>query len=670
MSLVVREGNYLALGAKVSKNQISFTFEAEKEDVCRIILIHKTTKEREYVSVSEEFNTGSLRSVIVSGLNPQEYNYLYEINGKEQLDPYATVIVGREIWNDQNRKEDKFKLTAGFDTNSFSWGADKNPEVAKSDMIMYKLHVRSFTMGLKTAGKVRGTFAAVKNKIPYLKDLGITTVELMPVYEFEEMPIPEEVQVPEYVKWIPENEDKIQPVILGAEEKQINMWGYGEGNYFAVKSSYASVPEKASIEFKKLIKALHENGMECVMEMHFPENISHVFIMNVLHFWEKEYHVDGFHLIGSNLPIGSIVHDPLLSRTKIFAEHFNGEYDSRRIYKNLYIYKDEYHYSVRQLLNHYDTDIIEFSNQQKKQDVHYGFVNYLASNNGYTLADVFMYNEKHNEDNGEENRDGTDYNLSYNFGIEGPSRKRFVQDTRRNRMRLAFTMLMYAQGVPMIMAGDEFGNTQAGNNNAYCQDNPVGWVNWTQFNKYKEDRDFLKSLIQFRKEHKLITKEVPFRFTDYRSVGAPDLSYHGEFAWISQIDHGRKSLGMMYCGAYAGEGQNKTDIYIAHNLNADPVRLALPILPNKKWTLNGELLEEQQYVSVSGMNIMVLFTIEVPPEKKPRRRRKSAKKVEKEQAGQNLQTEAGTDAVKSDVAETVETEVSTPEAVETEAFEI
>lgn len=623
MNLTVKEGNYLTLGAKVAKNQITFTFEGEKEDVCRVVLIHKTTKEKEYIAVSEEFCMGSLRSITVSGINPQEYNYLYEINGKEQLDPYATVIVGREVWNDESRKEDKFKLAAGFDGVAFPWGDDKNPEILKSDMIMYKLHVRGFTMGQKTAGKAKGTFQAVKNKIPYLKDLGVTTVELMPMYEFEEMPIPKEMEVPDYVKWQPEAEDMIQPVVLETEVKNINYWGYGEGNYFAVKASYASEPTKANVEFKRLVKALHDNGMECVMEMFFPENTNHNLIMDVLHFWVREYHVDGFHLIGSSLPITSIVQDPVLSRTKIFTEDFGGQYDVRRKYKNLYVYKEEYQYAVRQLINHYDCDIREFANQQRKQGERYGYVNFVASNNGFTLADCFMYNDKHNEANGEENRDGNDYNLTNNFGVEGPTRKKFINEIRRNRMRMAFTMLMFAQGVPLIMAGDEFGNTQEGNNNAYCQDNEIGWVNWSQFAKYKEDREFLKALIAFRKEHGIITKDEPFRFNDYRTMGAPEFSYHGENAWISQLDPGRRSLGMLYCGAYAKDGQSKEDIYVGYNFYSEDVKLALPILNQKKWYLEDVELEDQQYVLVPSHSVYVLIGKEVP---KPETSKKKSKK--------------------------------------------
>ena len=611
MNLTVKEGNYLALGAKVMKNQITFTFEGEKEDTCRVVLVHKMTKEKEYISVPDEYCMGSLRSITVTGFNPQEYNYLYEINGKEVLDPYATVIVGREVWNDENRKADKYKLMAGFDGASFAWGNDKNPEVAKSDMIMYKLHVRGFTMAQKTAGKVKGTFQAVKNKIPYLKDLGITTVELMPVYEFEEMPIPKELEIPDYVKWQPEAEDMIQPVVLDTEVKNINYWGYGEGNYYAVKASYASEPTKANVEFKRLVKALHDNGMECVLEFFFPEDTNHNMIMDILHFWVKEYHVDGFHIIGASLPITSIVQDPVLSRTKIFAEDFFGQYDTRRKYKNLFIYKEEYQYAVRQLINHYDCDIREFANQQRKQGEHYGYVNFVAYNNGFTLADCFMYNDKHNEANGEENRDGNDYNLTNNFGVEGPTKKKFINETRRNRMRMAFTMLMFAQGVPLIMAGDEFGNTQNGNNNAYCQDNEIGWVNWSQFAKYKEEREFLKGLIAFRKEHGIITKDEPFKFNDYRTMGAPEFSYHGENAWISQIDPGRRSLGMLYCGAYAKDGKNKTDIYVGYNFYSEDVKLALPIIKKKKWTLDGVELEDQQYVVVPSHSICMLKSKEL-----------------------------------------------------------
>uniref|UniRef100_UPI00405798CB alpha-amylase family glycosyl hydrolase n=1 Tax=Agathobacter sp. TaxID=2021311 RepID=UPI00405798CB len=622
MSLMIREGNYTTLGATVNKNRITFTFEGEKEDSCCIVLLHKETGEKKVIEVPAEYCLGSLRSITVSGIVSRDYVYYYEINGEEVADAHAKVISGREIWNDESRKEKEYKVYGGFLSDSFAWGNDRQPEIPKSEMVMYKLHVRGFSMASKVTDKMKGTFSAVRNRIPYLKDLGITTVVLMPVYEFEEVPISvkKELKLPDYVKWTPEKEDLIKPVVLETEKKKINYWGYSQGNYFAVKASYAQEPLKASAEFKRLVKSLHEQNMECVMEMHFPENTNHNLIMSALRFWVKEYHVDGFHLMGRNLPITAVVQDAVLSRTKIFADDFYGAYQRNKRYKNLYIYKEEYQYPARRLLNHFDCDIRDFADQQKKQSDIFGYVNYIASNNGYTLADLFMYIDKHNEENGENNCDGPDYNLSNNYGEEGPSKRRHINAIRRQRMRNALMMLMFAQGVPLLMAGDEFGNSQKGNNNAYCQDNEIGWVDWSSFARYKKERGLLKQLIAFRKEHSLIANETPYKFKDYRAAGAPDLSYHGESAWIAEMDSGRKSVGMLYCGAYASEGKDASDIYIGYNFYSEEVSLALPKLSKKKkWHVLADSsqpdvflaetqpLEEQQFAKVKPQTICVLI---------------------------------------------------------------
>ena len=368
--------------------------------------------------------------------------------------------------------------------------------------------------------------------------------------------------------------------------------------------------------------------MECVMEIFFPDDTNHNLIMDALHYWVREYHIDGFHILGGRLPMTSIVQDAILSRTKLFAEDFHGVSNPRK-YKNLYIYKAEYQYPARQLLNHYDCDIREFINQQKKQSEDIGFVNYIATNNGFTLADLFMYNDKHNEANGENNCDGPDYNLSTNYGIEGPTKKKYVCEIRKQRTYMAYMMLMFAQGIPLIQAGDEFGNTQEGNNNAYCQDNEIGWLNWSGFARTASDRDVLKKLIAFRKEHSLLRKEQPYKFNDYRATGAPDLSFHGEYAWISQLDPGRKSLGMLYSGAYASEvkkgddTQSICDLYVGYNFYSEEVSLALPKLANgkkskKDWYVKmdsssaevvyekEELLEDQQYVTLAPYSICLL----------------------------------------------------------------
>ena len=623
MSYLIKEGNYTKLGTIVNRNQITFTFQGEKEDECCVVLINKTTGEKERIEVPGEFCLGALRSITITDIKAENFDYLYEINGKEFLDPYAKAVSGREVWNDKSRKQNGYAVYGSFIGENFAWEHDFFPEIPKSKMFMYKLHVRGFSMGNTSAGKSKGTFMAVKNKISYLKELGVTTVEFMPIYEFEEMILPKKIEdnVPDYVKWTPEAEDIIMPLVAkDEEEKKLNYWGYGEGNYFAVKASYASEPKKASVEFKKLVKAMHKANIECVMEMFFPADTNQNLILDVLRYWVTEYHVDGFHLLGENLPTAAIVQDAILSRTKIFMADFAGYQNNGRKYKNLYVYKEEYQYATRQLLNHYNCDILEFANQQRKQGDELGFVNFIATNNGFTLADLFMYNDKHNEANGESNCDGTDYNLSNNYGIEGPTRKRFVNEIRRNKMRNAFMMLMFAQGVPLIWSGDEFGNSQQGNNNAYCQDNEIGWVDWSGVSKYKNELKFLKQLVEFRNTHSLIANEKPYKFNDYRAMGTPDLSYHGENAWISQLDPGKKSLGMLYAGAYA-KGEEKSDIYIGYNFYSEKVHLALPKLgKKKKWYLkmdsyNGKesilevesVLKEQQFIEVAPHSICMLI---------------------------------------------------------------
>lgn len=622
MSFKISEGNYGTLGAVVHKNQITFTFEGEKEDICSIVLIHKESGQKEKIEVPVEYCLGSLRSITVSGINSRDYVYYYEINENEVPDMYAKVISGREIWNDETRKENNYKVYSGFLSDKFAWGKDKQPEIPKSEMIMYKMHVRGFSMASNVSDEIKGTFSAIKNKIPYLKDLGITTIEFMPIYEFEEIPIPikKELKLPSYVKWKPAKKDLIKPLVLEGEKKKLNYWGYGQGNYFAVKASYAQEPEKASIELKRLVKSLHEKNMECVMDMHFPDHTDHNLILSALRFWVKEYHIDGFHLMGQNLPMTAIVQDAILSRTKIFANNFDGIQLKNKKYKNLYIYREEYQYPARRLLNHFKCDICDFVNQQKKQSDMFGYVNSIATNNGFTLNDLFMYIDKHNEENGENNCDGSDYNLSSNYGEEGPSKRKHINAIRRLKLRNAFMMLMFAQGIPLIMAGDEFGNSQKGNNNAYCQDNEIGWVDWSGFARYRKERELLKELIAFRRVHSLIVNETPYKFKDYRSIGAPDLSYHGEHAWINQIDSARKNIGMLYCGAYAQEGKDASDIYVGYNFNFDDISLALPKpLKAKKWYLLADSseaqvflkepqeLEEQKFVKVKSQTICVLI---------------------------------------------------------------
>lgn len=614
MECTIRPGNYERMGAVQDKEEIIFTFAGEKTEKCAVLLYKKGTCEiASRIEVPAEYGIGSLRSVRVAGINSDKYDYNYEIDGEVCVDPYAKRIVGREHWFDTKRRKDSYAIRCGFEFTDFDWKLDHAPEIPKEDMVMYKLHVRGFSMDAVGMGEKKGSFLAVKEKIPYLKQLGITTVELMPVYEFEELVLPKEDRLPDYVTWKAEEKQE------AAEVTRVNYWGYVAGNYFAPKEAYAAV-RPASLELKDLIRELHSQNMECILELFFDGHANHNYIIDVLRFWVMEYHVDGFHVIGSSLPLTAIAQDLLLSRCKIFNDGlYPGQIEQKGDYQHLFAYNEEFLYPMRKLLNHMGGNLSEFTDQMRKQHGDMGFVNFVASNNGFTLADVFSYNEKHNEDNGENNADGNDWNYSNNCGVEGTTRKEYVRRLRMKQLKNAFALTILAQGVPLIMAGDEVGNSQKGNNNAYCQDNKVGWVNWKTPEKTAELTEYVRCLLQFRREHKILCNATPLRMTDYKSLGYPDLSYHCDKAWVAGFEPNRQSVGMMYCEAYHNEDE-ETFLYVAYNFHNGEQSLALPKLPKKvEWVriMNTELiqpflseaevLEDQNQVRMSGQSISILI---------------------------------------------------------------
>jgi len=624
MEVTMKEGNYNKCGVCEANGGYIFTFVGEKEQECYVRIYNKENQLLERILVPKTYCKGSLRSVWINGLQEKDIRYDYEIDGKTVIDPYAEKIYGREVWNNLERKETNYAVYCGREKQGFRWEEDVFPEVPRSEMVMYKLHVRGFSMDSGIKGRKKGTFAAVMDKIPYLKELGVTTVEFMPLYEFEEIVLEEKPEIPAYIKEkMKKEEDENLPEEGGIKAVGLNYWGYGSGNYFAVKSSYAST-SNASKEFKTLVKAMHQNGLECIMEMHFPHDMNQNVIRHVLNFWVREYHVDGFHLLGESIPVKAICQDMFLGRTKIFCEYFEWElYDTNKAYPNLYVYNDAYLYQARKLLNRMGGSLEEFANQQRKQNKNIGFVNYLANNNGFTLMDTFSYQEKHNEENGENNTDGNNWNFSNNYGAEGKCNKRYVNEMRKQQILNAYAMLFLGQGVPLILAGDEMGNTQNGNNNAYCQDNPTGWLNWKKDRRNGWIAAFIKQMVGFRKEHPIIRLSTPMNMTDYGHKGYPDLSYHGESAWLSGFYSDNTPLGIMYCGDYAKKenGENDDYIYVGYNFHFGKNYLALPKLPkNKNWYLvmdtentkepfekEAVCLENQQKFEIKAQSVVILI---------------------------------------------------------------
>ena len=617
MTEQITEGTYGRFGASRLADGICFTFEGEKEQECAVRIYEKGKHVYRDIPVPGAYCVGAVRSVCVHGLNPARNDYNYLIDGREVVDPYAGRIVGREKWADGSRYDRGMQVRSGFEPAAFDWGDDAHPEIRRTDMVMYKLHVRGFTKDAGSDIRHKGTFEALRGRIGYLKELGVTTLELMPAYEFEEFMEPAcGDQAMDFSGWSPQAVAGYQ--MLQQEEKEqekrvlrINYWGYGPGNYFAPKASYAAGADAVS-EFRELIRALHAAGMECIMEIYFDAQENPNYAVEVLRHWVLNYHVDGFHLIAPQRVISGVICDVLLRRSKLFASSFPQEvWDKIDQYPHLYVYNDDFLYTARKLVNHQDGNLVEFFNQQRKQHPQIGFVNYFANNNGFTLADVFSYACKHNEANGEDGTDGNDWNYSVNCGVEGASRKKKILAQRMQLMRQAMAMVLFAQGVPLILAGDEFGNSQNGNNNAYCQDNRTGWVNWKQREKNDAYFQTVRQLLALRRAHPALRSDSPLQMSDYEAHGLPDLSYHGAQAWSGEIYPSMQAAGAAYCGAYAGEAQ---DLYIGWNFSQAKAVLALPKPSGGKgWSvIYGEGTIDSERLELPDIGVTVLAAKYLP----------------------------------------------------------
>ena len=578
MKFQICTGKYETFGVTKEKDLLSFSLQAGEKATCNLLLYPKGEEKAFKIPMEQHKIYRTVYTVGIQGINWQEYDYNFEIDGKEGLDPYAKRIIGREVWAGEDRRPEeelpetfvpekikkqrelhKIKkqkeMKSGFYFSDFQWKNDENPRIKKQDMVIYKLHARGFTMGLKTESPKKGTFGMIERKLTYLKELGITSLLFLPMYEFEEFLRLDESKREEH----PEN--------------LVNYWGYTTGNYFAPKASYLGT-ENNPDELKRLIRKMHQMGMEFLAEFYFDKKVNPHLIIDVMRYWKREYHVDGFRVIGSFQVAELLAKDTLLGGCKLFFEGFPEELAAapERLGPELFTYNDAFMYQVRRLLNHQGGNIYEFACQMKRQQEHQGFVNYVAENNGFTLWDTFSYGKKHNEGNLEENRDGIDWNYSSNSGQEGNARKREILKLRKQKTRNALAATVFSQGIPLIWMGDECENTQNGNNNAYCQDNEVGWKDWKNTKSSREMIAYLKKILELRKAYPVLRSPKPYQMMDYENHGYPDLSYHSETGWQMDFDRNRGFIGMFYCGAYGG----REHLYVAYNFQNVPQKMALP----------------------------------------------------------------------------------------------
>lgn len=601
------------MGAVKMGGGMHFSIASPKEK-CSLVFYQKgKTEPVQTVPLEEEDKIGDVWNITLTG-NFRGLEYAYLLDDVLTEDPYGRYFTGRETWGEAF--PEKAVLHALIEEKEYDWEGDKNPRLSYENIVIYRLHPRGFTRHASSKVKAKGTFLGIMEKIPYLQELGVTAVELLPCVEFLEV-VPEDEKI-----W--RLDKKFQEKKENEEKENINYWGFIPGLSFAPKASYCSKKEKyPGWEFKDMVKALHRAGMEVIMDLFFtgqePENQ----VLDVLRFWAEEYHVDGFHLVGF-APVSLLASDPYLSQVKLFYPSWEGVRGGK--YRRLAEYNDYFENDMRSFLKGNEGMLNSLVFHSRRNPKEYGVINYMANVNGFTMMDSVSYDTKHNESNGENNQDGTDNNYSWNCGVEGPSRKKKIMDLRRKQLRNSWLLTFLSQGTPLILAGDEFGNTQGGNNNAWCQDNEISWLNWNQIKSNKDILDFAKAVIQFRKKHPIFRLSQEPKGLDYLSCGMPDVSYHGTKAWFPEFENFRRQLGILYCGSYAAQetGEEDNCFFVIYNMHGESYEFSVPNLPKgKKWYLafdtdakevNGfypegeeKLLEKQKFYTVQPHSIAVLI---------------------------------------------------------------
>ena len=538
-------------GCTVEGQTVNFSVAVPEGQTCELIIYKKGARasafsqEMPYSDVA-----GNLHFLSVVLEQPEDYEYCYKIGGKIVPDPYGKAFSGREHWSVSKGKE-KRKLRTRIVTDTFDWEKSQFPHLKKEDVIAYSLHVRGFTKHSSSGVAHKGTFDGVTEKLPYLQKLGINQIHLMPVYEFDE------------------------------NQRHVNYWGYGKAYFFAPKASYAAGDPVN--EMKSLARQMHLAGIEVILEMPFTEGTTFSLILDCLRYWVMQYHVDGFIVNPYICNPDELAKDPVLAKSKILKK------------------EDGFQNVMRRFLKGDEGMIRDVICQLKNQDTQ--LYNYIASHNGFTLCDVVSYDGKHNEANGENNLDGPDYNYSWNCGAEGNSRKKAVNELRKNQIFNAFFLLLFAQGMPCILSGDEFMNTQKGNNNAYCQDNLISWLDWNQLSRQEELYTFVCRLIALRKA---CMKQTAKKSEDTMGrSGIPQISYHGEDAWQMPAGRASRQLGVFY-----HEESTEKDFYIAYNMHWLSHSFALPSLPKgMEWvciagTKEG-VLDEKEAVPVKDKKVQL-----------------------------------------------------------------
>jgi len=576
-------------GAWCRADKICFKTVAEGADTCTLLLFGKGKKEPGKELSMTRIGNSTVFYAEVPQVEVKGYTTYLFLNEKGRgTDVYAKLVCGKNsfgvleeevrpvIPKKENHETDFLSDEKGFVCPAFS------------DLIFYKLHVRGFTKHTTSGAKNKGTFAGLAEKIPYLLELGINAVLLMPVYEFDEcMEVSKNCgclsakQLAQYEARYGEEFVKVQQAYEnGTEEKtvdRVNYWGYTPNNfYFAPKTSYASDKKHPEEELRQTVKALHDAGIAVFYEFFFGSGVKKSLITDCLRYWTYAYGADGFRIIGDNGVLPLLTEDPYLSGVKFLVTDspecglFSENFEERRVA----VYNDGFRNVMRRFVKGDENVVGEFVGRFCDERREFAQLRYIADQNGFSLYDLYAYDRKHNEANGEDNKDGEDYNHSWNCGIEGETSKKKINALRAQLRKNALSTVLLAQSVPMLFMGDEFGHTKEGNNNAYCQDNEISWINWRLNKEKKEQLSFVKDLIAFRKANGILSGGRTLRGSDWKNAGLPDVSYHGVELWQPDYAPYSRTISLLFSGAY-GEPAGE-DIYLLFNMHWEELRFALP----------------------------------------------------------------------------------------------
>ncbi len=515
--------------------------------------------------------------------------YLFATEHGRFTDIYARGISGKDTFGKLD--EEVLPVIPAPQDAEAGWTDRVNGFVcpAFSDMIFYKLHVRGFTKHAASGVKKKGTFAGLMEKIPYLKELGINAVLLMPVYEFEEcMEVSKGYgclsakQLAQYEARYGDEFVKVQQSYENGKAEQsvdrVNYWGYTSKNfYFAPKASYAADKKHPGAELRQLADALHDAGIAVFYEFFFDDTVKKSLITDCLRFWTYAYGADGFRLIGGNAALPLLLEDPYLAGVKFLVPDDSTmgamaveSFEDRRVG----LYNDGFRNVMRRFVKGDENMVGEFVGCLCGERKDAAQIQYIADQNGFSLQDLYAYDRKHNEENGEDNKDGEDYNHSWNCGVEGETQKKKINALRARLRKNALGTVLLSQSVPMIFAGDEFGHSKQGNNNAYCQDNEISWLNWRLTKEKKELLSFTKELIAFRKANGVLCGGRVLRGSDWKNIGIPDVSYHGVQLWQPDYAPYSRAVSVLFSGAYGEPKQ--ADLYLLFNMHWEELQFALP----------------------------------------------------------------------------------------------